>query len=126
MFCPRCGLKQPSDHRFCVSCGNYFPRTMLGGRGPKVSRWFWSIPVAKDDNAHAALRVSRYLEERVIESPEGSVRIPGHHVRFSIWVEDRAVAAVSLPDQEAEALGEFLLSTVTDGNGVEDLTTNSR
>jgi hypothetical protein len=82
--------------------------------------------VAKDDNAHAALRVSRYLEERVIESPEGSVRIPGHHVRFSIWVEDRAVAAVSLPDQEAEALGEFLLSTVTDGNGVEDLTTNSR
>jgi hypothetical protein len=126
MFCPRCGLRQPSDHRFCVSCGTHLPRSLLGSRGPKVSRWFWSIPVVEDDNPQTALRVSRYLEERIVESPEGSVRIPGHHVRFSMWVEDRAVCALSLPDHEAEALGEFLLASVTDGNEVGDLTVSGR
>jgi hypothetical protein len=55
------------------------------------------------------LRVSRYVEEFDIETPEGSVRIPSHHVRFSIWAGDRAEAVLSIPDDEASALAEFLV-----------------
>jgi hypothetical protein len=110
MFCPHCGLRQPAEHRFCVSCGRHLPRELLAGLRPKVSRWFWSVPVAASDNPESALRVSRYLEEQTVWSPEGSVIIPAGHVRFSIWVEDRALAALSLPDHEADALAEFLLS----------------
>jgi hypothetical protein len=121
MFCPRCGLKQPAEHRFCVSCGAVLPRQLVQRRGPKVSRWFWPVPVAADDNPNSALRVSRYLEEFEIETSDGSVSIPSHHVRFSVWVEDRAVAALSLPDDEAEALAQFLLATVSSGEegGIE-------
>jgi hypothetical protein len=39
-------------------------------------------------------------------------------VRFSIWVEDTAVAALSLPDDEAASLGEFLLAAVPNGDEV--------
>jgi hypothetical protein len=112
MFCPHCGLEQPARHRYCASCGNRLPRELLRSARPKVTRWYWSVPIAPEDNPRAALRVSRYLEEQEVEAAEGSVRIPSHHVRFSIWEEDHAVAALSLPDQEAEALAEFLLSAV--------------
>jgi hypothetical protein len=112
MYCPHCGLEQPSEHRFCVACGDRLPRELLSGHRPKVTRWFWSVPVGPEDNPQTALRVSRYLEERILETDEGSVRIPGHHVRFSVWVEDRAVCAVSLPDHEAESLAEFLLASM--------------
>jgi hypothetical protein len=110
MYCPHCGLEQPSEHRFCVACGDRLPRELLSGHRPKVTRWFWSVPVGPEDNPQTALRVSRYLEERILETDEGSVRIPGHHVRFSVWVEDRAVCAVLLPDHEAESLAEFLVA----------------
>jgi hypothetical protein len=112
VFCPRCGLKQPMDHHFCVSCGLRLPRELLRRTGPKVSRWFWTIPVAPDDPPSAALRASRYLEEIEITTADGSVRVPSHHVRFSVWIDDRAVAAVSIPDEEAERLAEFLLAWV--------------
>jgi hypothetical protein len=59
-----------------------------------------------------ALRVSRYVEEFVMEAPEGSVRVPNHHVRFSVWVDDQALCAVSIPDDEAEALARFLVASV--------------
>ena len=112
MFCPRCGMKQPMEHQFCVSCGERLPREMLRASGPKVSRWFLSIPVAPDDPPSAALRVSRYLEEIEITTSDGSVRVPSHHVRFSIWVNDRAVAAVSIPDDEADRLAQFLVAWI--------------
>jgi hypothetical protein len=85
-------------------------------RGRKVSRWFWAMPVSPNDPPEAALRVTRYLEEFDVTTADGSVRIPSHHVRFSIWVGDRAACAASLPDDEAEELAAFLLATV-DGNG---------
>jgi hypothetical protein len=40
------------------------------------------------------------------------VRIPRDHVRFSVWVDDQAIAAVSLPNHEAQRLVEFLQSWV--------------
>lgn len=110
MYCPRCGLKQPVEHRFCVSCGTTLPRHLLGQSGPKVSRWFPSIPVSPLDPPQGALRVTRYLEEFEMETAEGSVRVPSHHARFSIWADDRALCALSIPDDEAQELAEFLLA----------------
>jgi hypothetical protein len=101
-------MGQPSEHRFCVSCGERLPSELLRPSAPKVSRWFLSIPVAADDPASGALRVSRYLEEVEITTTDGSVKVPSHHVRFSIWVDDRAVAAISIPDDEADRLADFL------------------
>jgi len=115
MFCPRCGLGQPSDHRFCLSCGIRLPTELLPRRGPKVSRWFRTIPVHPEDPPGAMLRVSRYLDEFDIETAEGSVRVPAHHVRVSVWVEDRPICAVSIPDDEAEALAGFLSAEVSNG-----------
>ena len=114
MFCPTCGVRQPDEHRFCFACGALLPREALAHRGPKESRWFLSVPVLASDPARAALRVSRYLEEFEATTPEGSVLVRDHHVRFSVWVDDAVVAAVSLPDDEAAKLGEFLLATVTE------------
>jgi hypothetical protein len=118
MFCPRCGVRQPEDHRFCVGCGALLPRELPADRRPKVSRWFFGIPVVPTDPPWSMLRVSRYLEEFEITSPEGSVRVPSHHVRFSIWKDDRAVATVSIPDDEARELAGFLLVAVPDGEPV--------
>ena len=84
---------------------------------PKISRWFLALPVAPDDPDHAALRVTRYVEEVVISTREGSVRVPSHHVRFSIWVDDHAVCAISIPDDEAAELAAFLGVTVPNGDG---------
>ncbi len=108
MFCPACGLGQPDDHRFCISCGAHLPGELLERSGPKLSRWFPGIPVAADESPLKMLRVSRYLEDTVIETAEGSVRIPSHHVRFSIWMGDRAVASVSIPEDRADELVDFL------------------
>jgi hypothetical protein len=115
MLCPSCGSGQPSEHRFCSSCGERLPAELLRPTGPKVSRWFLSIPVAPDDPASAALRVSRYLEEVEITTSDGSVRVPSHHVRFSIWINDRAVAAISVPEDEADRLAEFLTAWIPEG-----------
>jgi hypothetical protein len=49
-----------------------------------------------------------------VETPEGSVRIPSGHVRFSIWIEDEAVAAVSVADHQAEELAAYLQAVVGD------------
>jgi hypothetical protein len=78
-----------------------------------MTRWFRGIPILADDAPDTALRVSRYLEEFEMQAPEGSVRVPSHHVRFSVWVGDQAVCAVSVPDDEAEALARFLQAPVS-------------
>ena len=46
------------------------------------------------------------------------MRVPSHHVRFSVWVDDRALAAISLTDDEAGSVASFLLSAVADGDPV--------
>ncbi|MFN2589290.1 MAG: zinc ribbon domain-containing protein [Actinomycetota bacterium] len=112
MFCPRCGLEQPQEHTFCVACGLRLPTDLLLGRRPKVSQWFWSVPVGPGDPPHGALRVSCYLEEVEVSAAEGSVRIPADHVRLSIWIEDQAVYALSISFEEARRLTEFLDSSL--------------
>ena len=119
MFCPGCGLEQPSSHRFCARCGRRLPSELLGPRGPKLSRWFRSLPIRPADRSDATLRVTRYLEEVTIETAEGSVRVPSHHVRFSVWSGDQAHCAVSIPDDEAEALADFLLSQIVRAEDVD-------
>ncbi|MGH2683056.1 MAG: hypothetical protein ACRDIX_07470 [Actinomycetota bacterium] len=71
--------------------------------------------MAPTDPAEAYLRASCYLEEIEVESEGDTVRIPSHHVRFSVWVNDQAMCAVSLPDDEARALASFVLESVEDG-----------
>lgn len=112
MFCPSCGEGQPSTHRFCSSCGAPLPRTALPRTAPKVARWFLGVPVSPEDPPHGALRVTRYLEEVELRSGAGSVRVPSHHVRFSVWDGDRALAAVSISDEEADELAEFLQARI--------------
>jgi hypothetical protein len=120
MFCPRCGLGQPTDHRFCAGCGAVLPTHLLPPGARKVSQWFLGIPVVAEDPPNGALRVSRYLEEIEVSAPEGSVRVPAHHVRFSIWHGDRAVAAVSIPEHEAEELARFIEAPIPDAGDRRD------
>jgi len=112
MFCPGCGAEQADAHRFCPGCGRRLPAEPLSSTGPKLTRWFRSLPIRPSDAPDATLRVTRYLEEVTIETDDGSVRVPAHHVRFSIWSGDQARCAISIPDDEAEALAEFLFGSV--------------
>src|SRR5215211_3776162 len=112
MYCPSCGLRQPDLHRFCVSCGTVLPTDLVRPRSPKVTQLFAGIPTHRSDPPDSVLRVSRYVEDVVFESAEGSVTIPGGHVRFSMWVSERPDCAISLSDDEVNRLAMFLLDPV--------------
>lgn len=120
MYCPNCGLGQPDEHRFCISCGMPLPRELLPARRAKVTGLFPGVPTHRDDPAEPVLRVSRYLEDIEVTTGEGSVLIPGHHARFSIWVVDRPICAMSLLDSEAQRLAAFLLAPVPNGDGLRE------
>jgi hypothetical protein len=62
---------------------------------------------ARSGEGAKALRVSRYLHDDPYE----------RQVRFSVWQDSRADAAVSLDDDEAERLGAFLLDTAPPRKG---------
>ena len=108
MFCPRCGAEQPDHHRYCAACGAPVLLDPDGAPVPKVTRLFLGIQTSERDPPGAVLRVSRYLEDHEFSAPEGTVTIPGDHVRFSVWLVDRPVAAISLTGSDAEELGRFL------------------
>lgn len=112
MFCPACGSEQSDEHRFCAFCGRRLPVELLSRSGRKQTNLFLGIPTHPQDAPEPVLRVSRYVDDIEVESIEGSVVIPGHHVRFSIWLVDRPVCAMSLSDDEAERLAQFLLGSV--------------
>jgi hypothetical protein len=80
------------------------------------------MPVVPADPPNSALRVSRYVESIEVKTDDGTAQVPSHHVRFSIWNDDRAVCAVSIPDDEAESLAEFLLATVANGRDLHPAT----
>ncbi|MGH2812353.1 MAG: hypothetical protein ACRDI1_06530, partial [Actinomycetota bacterium] len=71
MFCPECGLKQPADHRFCVRCGVRLPSDWMRRSLPKRARWFAGMQVDDTDPRDAFLRVSCYLQDQIVERPEG-------------------------------------------------------
>lgn len=107
-FCPQCSQRQPAAHIYCLRCGEPLPTHLLESGPAKRARFFAGIRVDQDDPDGAYLRVSCYLREQTLESPEGSVVIPGHHVRFSVWVGSEAKCVVSLPEGEARDLAQFI------------------
>jgi len=81
--CTGCGSEVEARYRFCPWCG-------LAQRR-KIVEFFW--PHANSPGR--ALRVSRYLGDE-------------RHVRFSVWDNGVARAAVSLAEDEALRLADFL------------------
>jgi hypothetical protein len=81
--CTACEREVEARFRFCPWCG-------LAQRR-KIVEFFW--PHANSPGR--ALRVSRYLGDE-------------RHVRFSVWEDGVARAAVSLDEEEAVRLGDFL------------------
>jgi hypothetical protein len=81
--CQTCGEPVEAAFRFCPWCA-----------APTRAKLVEFFP-AVDDEHGRALRVSRYLREG--------------HVRFSVWDETgRAECAVSIPEDEAQRLADFV------------------
>ena len=81
--CGHCGRETAAEYRFCPWCA--------APQRSKLVEFFRGT----DDDAHRAVRVSRYLPER--------------RVRFSVWDESgTARAAVSLDEEEAARMAAFL------------------
>lgn len=108
IYCPSCRLHQPVDHVFCARCGRALPTQLIKEPPAKRVRFFAGIKVSDGDPEGAFLRVSCYLKDQLFESPEGSVTIPGHHVRFSVWVGKEARSVISIPEAEARELAQFI------------------
>ena len=108
IYCPECRLRQPADHRFCVRCGSSLPSNLLKQGPAKRVRFFAGIKVSEGDPEGAFLRVTCYLKDQLFESPEGSVKIPGRHVRFSVWVDNEVRCVMSIPESEARDLATFV------------------
>ena len=85
LACSACGEELEARFRFCPCCG-------LAQRRKAVE--FWPHP----NSAGRALRVSRYFGEE----PQ---------VRFSVWDDGVAKAAVSLDEDEARRLADFVNRT---------------
>ncbi|MDQ3983518.1 MAG: hypothetical protein M3271_12635 [Actinomycetota bacterium] len=73
-----------------------------------AARFFAGVQMDGADPENAFLRASSYRREDVIEAPEGTVEVAGNHVRFSVWVDDRARCVISIPESEARELVAFL------------------
>jgi hypothetical protein len=84
--CAACGEELEARFRFCPWCG--------AAQRRKLVEFFWPHPLSEG----RALRVSRYLGEE-------------RHVRFSVWDDGVARAAVSLDEAEALRLAAFLEET---------------
>jgi hypothetical protein len=107
VFCPQCRQRQPAAHLYCLRCGESLPSHLLDAP-PKSARFFAGVKIAPDDPETAFLRVSCYRRDQLFETEEGAVRIPGHHVRFSVWVGSEARCVVSIPESEARELVSFV------------------
>lgn len=112
LFCPKCRLQQPVEHQWCVSCGEALPSHLIAERAQKVARFFAGIKVGDDDPENGYLRVSCYNRINTIETAEGSVSMPGSHVRVSMWVDNQARCVMSLPSSEAREMASFILEQV--------------
>jgi hypothetical protein len=85
--CRQCGGTVEAACRFCPWCA--------APQRSKFVEFFRAHPLIDE---RRALRVSRYF------GPEEADR----HVRFSVWTDNTAEAAVSLPEEEAGRLARFL------------------
>ena len=101
-MCPHCGNVIERRFRFCPWCARSL-RT-------KLVEFFAPHPSVEQDRGKA-LRVSRYF---------GSEEHPPHF-RLSVWHGDRAEAAVSVTDDEAERLAAFLATPCPRTSLIEQL-----
>ena len=81
--CAQCRREIEAVFRFCPWCG--------GAQRTKLVEFFLSHLPGEE---RRALRVSKYLREG--------------HVRFSVWDDDEAQAAISIDEDEAARLSAFL------------------
>ena len=81
--CAECRRRVEAVYRFCPWCGS--------AQRTKLVEFFLSHLPGEE---RRALRVSRYLREG--------------HVRFSVWDEDEAQAAISIDEREAARLSAYL------------------
>ncbi len=94
--CRACGSETNDEFRFCPWCAAPQRR--------KLVEFFRGV----DTDPVRALRVSRYLPERL--------------VRFSVWDETGTVrAAVSLDEDEASRLAEFVATPTRKTRLLDDL-----
>jgi hypothetical protein len=84
--CSACGTEIEGRFRFCPWCGHVRRRKLVEFFRPHAN------------SPGRALRVTRYLADEP-------------HVRFSVWEDGVAKAAVSITDEEAERLAGFLRET---------------
>jgi len=84
--CAVCGKGVKASFRFCPSCGTAQRR--------KIVEFFRAHP----NSSGRALRVSRYYGDEP-------------HVRFSVWDDGVAQAAVSLDEEESRRLAAFIAAT---------------
>ena len=83
--CSACGVEIEARYRFCPWCGVAQRRKIVEFFRPHAN------------SPGRALRVTRYLAD-------------DPHVRFSVWEDGVARAAVSIDDEEAERLARYLQS----------------
>lgn len=117
IFCPSCRLQQPLTHTYCARCGTSLPTDLLGGRR-KSARFFAGVKVLEEDPEQGFLRVSYYSTTERLHGGDAPVDVPSEHVRFSVWVEDRARCVISLPISEARELVHFLNTELQRGPGL--------
>jgi hypothetical protein len=122
IFCPSCRQRQPSAHTYCFRCGVTLPDP-LSPEPAKRTRFFAGVRVSDDDPEGGFLRVTCYLREQKFDAPEGSVTIPGHHVRFSFWEDAKAKCVLSIPEAEARELAGFIEEEMGRLNRASNLTT---
>jgi hypothetical protein len=119
IFCPDCRLEQPTQHVYCARCGARLPAELLDVTPAKSARFFAGVKVSPDDPEGAFLRVSCYLKDMEFHGPEGSVNIPGRHVRFSVWVGNESRCVLSIPATEAKDLARFMTQELARLDSVE-------
>lgn len=120
IYCPHCRQQQPAVHVYCFRCGEPLPHEMVLGAPTKAARFFAGIKVGETDPEGAFLRVSCYLREQTVTSEDGSVTIPGHHVRFSVWTGNEARCVISIPEGEALDLARFIVAELDRAEGRGD------
>lgn len=93
---------------YCVRCGFSLPVYLIAEPPAKTARFFPAVKVDDRDPEGAFLRASCYKRDQIIETEDGSVVVPGRHVRFSMWADNSARCVLSLSESEARELATFI------------------
>lgn len=92
-----------------MRCGTALPTRLLSEPPAKSARFFPAVKVDDRDPDGAYLRASCYKRDQLIETVDGSVLVPGRHVRLSMWADNSARCVLSLSEAEARELATFIV-----------------